>query len=497
MTADIGVAIRRLRFVYLVLIGLVFLSVAIGFGLDDLATSSFAASVQESGAWARRIDDLSAMLRSARSADEPGNAVFLSRDPAHERARLEAADGIFQLRLRSVTHDLDTDELPREDLWRDGLAKAAAAETSVAARCRRVLDLYPTDRDAAAQQMAHMDADEAAVEAALTKLIGEARADQQKHLAAQEINMASLRGWEPLLAAPLLLMALGALAYGHRLGEALRVLEAERLRANAILRQSHDLLEGRVHERTAELAVATQAAQAASQAKSRFLAAMGHELRTPLNAIIGYTEILQEDAVAENAGQQAADLAKVLASGHHLLAMVNDILDLSNLENGGMVLECTALEPGPLALELSEAIAPRAAANGNALAAEVVPGTPCVYADEARLRQCLLALLDNACKFTRNGRVHLAVGPAGAGWVAFRVADTGAGMSEAVAATVFESFQQGDGSSTRQHGGTGLGLAMVQRLVRLMGGHIEVESTPGLGSTFSILLPVSTAPASA
>jgi signal transduction histidine kinase len=500
-TAKGGLApsIRNLRYVYLVLVGLVFLAVAIGFGLDESADTTFERSVHQSEAWARRVDDLAAMLRAARMTREPANEIFLTRKPEEARLRLDAANALFQLRQRSLQHDLDTDDLPREALWHDALDHAARAQDEVVTEARAVVARAATDPAGAARVMGQMDRHHELVEGNLLRLITEARGDQQAALAAQAQDVANIRAWEPLLAAPLLLLAVGAVVYGHRLGEAMRVLEGQRAEAEQFLRDANDHLEGRVHERTAELAVATHAAQAASMAKSRFLAAVGHELRTPLNAIIGYAEMLEEDAQAKDDAQQVADLAKIRTSGHHLLAMVNEILDLANLESDRIELECTDLEPGPLAVEVTEIMAPRAAANGNTLEAEVVPGTPPVRADLARLRQCLLALLDNACKFTQNGRIHVVIAPAGEGWVALRVADTGIGMPPDVVATVFESFVQGDGSTTRAYGGTGLGLAVVQRLVRLMGGHIDVESAPGEGARFSIVLPaaLSTARATA
>ncbi|MEZ5956666.1 MAG: HAMP domain-containing sensor histidine kinase [Hyphomonadaceae bacterium] len=256
--------------------------------------------------------------------------------------------------------------------------------------------------------------------------------------------------------------------------------------------EAAELLEQRVDERTRELAQATKAAETANQAKTMFLANMSHELRTPLNAIIGYAEIVDEDIVAGDTSQSQADLARIRASAVHLLALINEMLDLSRIEAGKTGIKLSKVELPALLLEALEIVRPAASINGNECRLEVADGVSAVYADETRVRQCVLNLLSNAAKFTEKGVITLEARNcmlAGAPAVAITVRDTGLGVSEENLKRLFSPFVQVDDSNTRRHDGAGLGLAITQRLVRLMNGEIEVESVIGEGSTFTIRLP--------
>jgi signal transduction histidine kinase len=239
----------------------------------------------------------------------------------------------------------------------------------------------------------------------------------------------------------------------------------------------------------AELREAKEAAEQTSSAKSRFLANMSHELRTPLNAIIGYSEMLQEEA--EDLGIEAAvpDLEKIRASGVNLLALVNDILDLSKIEAGKMELDEAPVDLPGLAAELGDLFVPIAAKGANEVRIALAPDLPALRTDGGKLRQILVNLLSNACKFTDGGVVSLRVGLEPA-HVAFEVADTGIGMSAEQLGRVFEEFTQADASTTRVYGGTGLGLAIVRSMVGLMGGTIAATSEPGGGSVFTVRLPL-------
>ncbi len=251
-------------------------------------------------------------------------------------------------------------------------------------------------------------------------------------------------------------------------------------------------LEHLVVERTAELAVAMEKAEAASRAKSVFLATMSHELRTPLNHIIGYTEMLQEEA--EDSGQEdlLPDLEKIDAAGKNLLTLVADVLEISSVETGETEPAIEAFEVTELVETAVEAIRPEAEKNGNRL--ELVTGKEIasMRSDRERLRRCLGHLLSNAAKFTRNGEIRVEAERRrrkGIDGVEFRVRDTGIGIETDQLGTIFEPFTQADDSSTREQDGSGLGLAVTKRFCDTLRGDLAVESTPGEGSTFSMWVP--------
>ena len=248
---------------------------------------------------------------------------------------------------------------------------------------------------------------------------------------------------------------------------------------------------GRVIERK-RAEEARDEAMEASRTKSSFLANMSHELRTPLNAIIGLTELLCENAPRFGTEKALEPLRRVLRAGRHLLGLINDILDLSKIEAGKMDLTLETVTIQPVLEEVLGTARPLAEQNKNELVLDSPEGIGSVYADNMRLRQVLLNLLSNACKFTKNGTVRLGVTrveEAGQHWVDFAVSDTGIGMTEEQVGRLFQEFAQADASTTRQFGGTGLGLAISRRLCRLMGGDVTVTSEPGKGSTFTMRLP--------
>ena len=228
----------------------------------------------------------------------------------------------------------------------------------------------------------------------------------------------------------------------------------------------------------------------ASQHKSQFLANMSHELRTPLNAIIGVSEMLREDA--EAAKQDLEPLDRVLGAGRHLLALINDILDLSKIEAGRMELQLEDFALAPLIDGVVKTIEPLAAKNENRVAVSCDGAIGTLHADSMRLRQALLNLMSNANKFTERGTISVDARHGqenGHDWVTIAVADTGIGMTPEQMGKLFHEFSQADASTTRKYGGTGLGLAISKRFCQMMGGDITVESVHGHGSTFTIRLP--------
>ena len=228
----------------------------------------------------------------------------------------------------------------------------------------------------------------------------------------------------------------------------------------------------------------------ASQHKSQFLANMSHELRTPLNAIIGVTEMLREDAEALK--QDLEPLDRVLGAAQHLLALINDILDLSKIEAGRMELQLESFALAPLIAGVVKTIEPLAAKSANQVAVNSDGTIGTLHADQMRLRQALLNLLSNANKFTDHGTITIDARQGdedGHGWVTISVADTGIGMTPEQMGRLFQEFSQASSSTASKYGGTGLGLAISRRFCQMMGGDITVESAPGRGSTFTIRLP--------
>jgi signal transduction histidine kinase len=228
----------------------------------------------------------------------------------------------------------------------------------------------------------------------------------------------------------------------------------------------------------------------ASQHKSQFLASMSHELRTPLNAIIGVSEMLREDAEALK--QDTEPLDRVLGAGRHLLALINDILDLSKIEAGRMELAPSSFALAPLIADVVKTIEPLAAKSGNKVAVHCDGDIGRMHADQMRLRQALLNLMSNANKFTERGTISIDARQGqenGRDWIALAVTDTGIGMTPEQMGKLFQEFAQASPSTASKYGGTGLGLVISRRFCKMMGGDITVESEPGRGSTFTIRLP--------
>lgn len=243
-----------------------------------------------------------------------------------------------------------------------------------------------------------------------------------------------------------------------------------------------------------DVSKARDSADEANAAKSIFLANVSHELRTPLNAIIGYSEMLHDelsDQTDLDRPQFQKDLEKIIRSGRQLLMLINDILDLSKIETGKMMLHCETFQPGELIEQACDAIRPQLRERSNQLHTADLSALPTLYNDATKFRQVFTNLLSNACKFTEHGQISvLAREPEEhQGWLEIAIQDTGIGMTEEQQADVFEAFVQAETSTTANYGGTGLGLAICRDYCELMGGSIRVQSTPGAGSTFTVLLP--------
>jgi len=247
-----------------------------------------------------------------------------------------------------------------------------------------------------------------------------------------------------------------------------------------------------LRQRQYELEGLTQEAQAANRAKSQFLANMSHELRTPMNAIIGYSEMLTEEAEDLSLEQFIPDLRKIRIAGKQLLALINDILDLSKIEAGKIEFHYEEFEIAAIVGDVITISEPLASNNSNRLSVRVAPEIGGMCSDLTRVQQILFNLLSNACKFTHAGSVELSV--EGIVWpggdvIEFQVKDSGIGMSSVQMEKIFDAFAQADSSTTRKYGGTGLGLAITKRFCELMGGEIQVASELGEGAVFTVRLP--------
>ncbi|MCI0788941.1 MAG: GAF domain-containing protein, partial [Chloroflexi bacterium] len=237
---------------------------------------------------------------------------------------------------------------------------------------------------------------------------------------------------------------------------------------------------------------AREAAEEANRTKSQFLANMSHELRTPLNAIIGYSEMLQEEAQDLGNSEFEDDLERINGAGKHLLSLINDVLDISKIEAGGMDIYLETFPIAPMIQEVVTTIQPLVAKNSNTLEIDCPDSVGSIHADMTKVRQGLFNLLSNSSKFTEQGTISLSVSrdtEDGREWVNFSIADTGIGMTEEQMEHLFEAFAQAEASTTRRFGGTGLGLAITRHFCEMMGGKVLVASETGKGSTFTMRLP--------
>jgi len=241
--------------------------------------------------------------------------------------------------------------------------------------------------------------------------------------------------------------------------------------------------------KTEELKFLRTQAQNATKAKSEFLANMSHELRTPLNAILGYSEMLKDDAEDDGLDAYSEDLTKINSSGEHLLTLVNDILDLSKIEAGKMELHVEEFELEKHIKQIEATAKPLVEKNENNFVIEKPDDIEKLTNDQTKLRQILFNMISNAAKFTKKGTVTLGITKYDEK-IRFAVTDTGIGMNAEQLGKVFEEFTQAESSTSKDYGGTGLGLPISKKMTEMMGGIMEVESQEGEGTTFSIVIPI-------
>ena len=262
----------------------------------------------------------------------------------------------------------------------------------------------------------------------------------------------------------------------------------ELLESNKLLQQ--EIIERKQMEE--KIRWALEKAESVNLAKSQFLANMSHELRTPLNVIIGYSEMIEEEASDLGYDDLKPDLEKIGLAAKHLLSLISDVLDITKIEAGKMEFHCETFALSQVINEMIQSVQPLMDKQGNTFQASISDDLGEMFVDATKLRQILLNLLSNAAKFTDNGLITLKVtstSEQGYKWFNFIITDTGIGIKSEKISQLFQLFSQVDSSSTRKHGGTGLGLVITKQFTEMMGGTISVESEFGKGSTFIVRLP--------
>jgi len=248
-------------------------------------------------------------------------------------------------------------------------------------------------------------------------------------------------------------------------------------------------IESCISQMQKDMQIKMEKARSASEAKSDFLAKISHELRTPLNAIIGYSEMLMEDASDDGLDAFVEDLDKIHSSGTHLLTLINDLLDISKIEAGKMELHLEDFKLKDMISLIEATTKPLLDKNSNKFVVKIDESIETMKNDETKLKQVLLNMISNSSKFTKEGKVSLIISEEAKNRIKFEISDTGIGMTENQLKNVFEEFTQAETSTSKDYGGTGLGLPICKKLTELMGGKIEVQSKIGEGTTFSITVP--------
>jgi signal transduction histidine kinase/ActR/RegA family two-component response regulator len=460
--------------------------VVLSLALTHNLMSIHEAAVDQSKVWATQVEQIGKLGPLAQHVNAPGNDVFDTADPAGESAKVSLALASFDRQIVRVEASLQARTTPAVFAGFDAdLDQVRAAMGKMNGEAAFIFNSFAAnDRAAAGQRMASMDRAYAEVTTAVAAVSTRAQGEQQQYLAQQIAAARDMRQLEYLIIGLVGMMILGVAIFGHRIGKTVN-----RQHTDHVARQIAE-------EHLQEQSRLRLEAEEANQAKSVFLANMSHELRTPLNAIIGYSEMVIEDLEAENPDHASrSDMDRVVGSAKHLLSLINDILYLSKVEAGHVEIQKDALNLGEVIEEVVGIAQPLAKKSGVPLVWNPTD-LGLIQSDAQKIKQCLLNLISNACKFTSEGSITIAAARTGKAGelISICVTDTGIGMTPEQLDKVFNPFQQADSSIEQRFGGTGLGLTITRQMVRMLGGDIAVESTLGVGTrvTMTIAADVAT-----
>ena len=451
--------------VYYLLAGFTLVTVVMSLYLSHHLMARYRQTVASHQEWVTRLGEYAELGQLVALINAPGNAVLASHDVETESARLHMLLRLFATRLAALQEDLRThvDASQAAPLLED-LHTVNDAVSAMAGESDLLFAALRQQQSARAEQrLAQMHRFYVDATTALTTLREDVHLVQKALFEAQTAAATALKKYEYGITGGILIAVCGAMGYGRKLAQRMARLEALRL--------------------------AKEAAEEASRAKSALLANMSHELRTPLHHIIGFTRLVMRQAQAVLPTRQYDNLDKILHSAEHLAGLINDILDLSTLEAGQVEVQPVSFTLEPLVDICLHTVAPLVKEKQLRLLKELDSDLPMLYTDQDKLKQMLTHLLRNAVKFTEAGTVTVTAQHQ-AEMLTVAVADTGIGIPEEACERIFEAFRQVDSSTTRQFGGTGLGLAISRRLARLLGGEVTVQSTVGVGSTFTVTLPL-------
>ena len=467
----------RWYLVYYLLAALDVVTVIASLTLNYSMMQIYVGSVATSQQWETREQRFADLAEVARTVNAPGNDVFDSRDVPAESARLRGALRVFNSQFEAARAEVARNASAGEAaVLLKAFDEIQSAMREMVGEAELIFGYFDGGQaDLAGERMATMDRKYESFNQATARLFAGVRTIRHAHFDEQVKAAESLKRMEHLIVGLAILMVAGALLYGSRIYRAVRAADAERA------------------QHIEALGRARTEADAANQAKTRFLALMSHEIRTPLNTIFVTLDLLQDPGPDDEKREYVA-LAQ--SSVRSLKRLIDDLLDLSRIESGRIEFERVGFDLRGLLRELLAPYLCRAEAKGVSIAVTIAPEVPAtVEGDPLRFGQIVTNLVDNAVKFTDAGSIEVSVSrraeapgaaPARSDTVPLRIAvrDTGIGITAEQQLRIFEDFVQADESTLRKYGGTGLGLGIVRRLIELMKGEVGVQAMPGGGSTF-------------